>query len=180
MRTFVAAEINNEEVLNKIKKVQSELKINAKPVSLKNIHFTLLFLGEISEEMSKKVQNALNTIEFSPFEVIFSGVGAFPKPKYPRVVWIGTDESGGEQLKKLARNVEEKLSPLGFRNDKPFKPHVTVFRIKNRVGDISDELARINSSSLGIQKILEIKLKKSDLTPNGPIYSDLQVVKAKQ
>ena len=48
MRTFVAAEINNEEVLNEIKKVQSELKINAKPVSLKNIHFTLLFLGEIS------------------------------------------------------------------------------------------------------------------------------------
>jgi 2'-5' RNA ligase len=80
----------------------------------------------------------------------------------------------------LAKNVEEKLSPLGFRSDKPFKPHVTIFRIKNRIGDISDELARINSSSLGIQKILEIKLKKSELTPNGPIYSDLQVVKAKQ
>ena len=45
---------------------------------------------------------------------------------------------------------------------------------------ISDKLARINSSSLGIQKILEIKFKKSELTPNGPIYSDLQVVKAKQ
>ena len=71
MRTFVAAEINNEEVLNEIKKVQSELKINAKSVSLKNIHFTILFLGEISEEISKKVQNALNTIEFSPFEVLF-------------------------------------------------------------------------------------------------------------
>ena len=180
MRTFVAAEINNEEVLNEIKKVQSELKIKAKPVSLKNIHFTLLFLGEISEEMSKKVQNALNTIKFSSFEVIFSGVGAFPKPKFPRVIWIGTNESGGDQLKNLAKNVEEKLSPLGFRSDKPFKPHVTIFRIKNRIGDISDELARINSSSLGIQKILEIKLKKSELTPNGPIYSDLQVVKAKQ
>jgi len=180
MRTFVAAEINNEEVLNEIKKVQSELKINAKPVSLKNIHFTLLFLGEISEEISKKVQNALNTIEFSSFEVIFSGIGAFPKPKSPRVIWVGTNESGGDRLKNLAKNVEEKLSPLGFRSDKPFKPHVTIFRIKNRIGDISDKLAKINLSSLGIQKILEIKLKKSDLTPNGPIYSDLQVVKAKK
>ena len=180
MRTFVAAEINNEEVLNEIKKVQSKLNINAKPVSLKNIHFTLLFLGDISEEMSKKVQNALDTIEFSSFEVLFSGLGAFPKPKFPRVIWIGTNESGGDQLKNLARNIEEKLSPLGFRSDKPFKPHITIFRIKNWIGDISDELARINSSSLGIQKILEIKLKKSELTPNGPVYSDLQVVKAKQ
>ena len=48
MRTFIATEINNEQVLNSIKKIQSELKIKAKPVSLKNIHFTLLFLGEIS------------------------------------------------------------------------------------------------------------------------------------
>ena len=68
MRTFVAVEIN-EEVRNSIKKIQSELKINAKPVSLENIHFTLLFLGEISDEKSEKVQKALDSVEFSPFEV---------------------------------------------------------------------------------------------------------------
>jgi len=180
MRTFVAAEITDEKVLNSIKKLQTDLKINARPVSLKNIHFTFLFLGEISDQMSQKVQNSLNSIEFSPFEVIFSGVGAFPKPKFPRVVWVGTNEAGGKQLIDLAKQVEEKLSPLGFRSDKPFKPHVTIFRIKNRVGDISDELTKFKSSSLGIQKISEIKFKKSELTPNGPIYSDLQVVKAKQ
>ena len=179
MRTFIAAEINEEQVLTSIKKIQSDLKIKAKPVSPNNIHFTLLFLGEISEEMSKKVQNALGSIEFSPFEVIFEGLGAFPKPKFPRVIWVGTDENGGAKLKDLAKKVEEKLSPLGFRSDKPFKPHITIFRIKNRIGDISDELNNIDASSLGIQKISEIKLKKSELTPNGPIYSDLQVVKAK-
>jgi len=179
MRTFVAVEINNEEVQNSIKKIQSELKINAKPVSLENIHFTLLFLGEISDEKSEKVQKALNSIEFSPFEVEFSGIGAFPKPKFPRVVWIGTDEVGGNQLINLAKKVEEKLLPLGFRSDKPFKPHVTIFRIKNRIGNISDELAKLNSSSLGIQKISEIKFKKSVLTSDGPIYSDLHIVEGK-
>ena len=179
MRTFVATEINNEEVLSSIKNLQSQIKIKAKPIPLKNIHFTLLFLGEISNEISKKIQNALDAIEFSSFNVEFTGVGAFPKPRFPRVVWVGTDEAGGNQLIELAKKVEEKLSPLGFRSDKPFKPHVTIFRIKSRIGDISDELTKFHSSSLGIQKISEIKLKKSELTPNGPIYSDLQVVKAK-
>ena len=94
-------------------------------------------------------------------------------------MWIGTDEVGGNQLINLAKKVEEKLLPLGFRSDKPFKPHVTIFRIKNRIGDISDELAKLNSSSLGNQKISEIKFKKSVLTSDGPIYSDLHIVEGK-
>ena len=95
MRTFVAIEITNHQVIDSIKKFQSELNINAKPVESKNFHFTLEFLGEISEEMGQKVISALKTIEFSRFEVILKGVGAFPKPKFPRVVWIETEETGG-------------------------------------------------------------------------------------
>ncbi len=179
MRTFVAVEISNQEVLDSIKKIQSNLKISAKPVALENIHFTLLFLGEIPDEMAQKVQHALETIEFSSFEVNFSGIGAFPKPRFPRVVWVGVKE-GARQLVDLATVVQNKLSPLGFQSDKPFKPHITIFRVKNRIGDISDELAKIHSQSFGIQEVLEIKFKKSVLTPEGPVYSDLYVVKAKK
>ena len=64
MRTFVGMEINNQDVLNSINDVRSKLKIKAKPVSIKNIHFTMLFLGEISDEMSQKIQEELNSIEF--------------------------------------------------------------------------------------------------------------------
>jgi len=59
MRTFVAIEINNEDLLNSVKSVQNELELNAKPVDLQNIHFTMMFLGEITEQISKKVQDAL-------------------------------------------------------------------------------------------------------------------------
>ena len=179
MRTFVAAEISSEEVLSSIKKFQSEFEISAKPVSLNNIHFTLLFLGEISEQVSAKVQDALNSIQFEEFNVRFQGIGAFPKASSPRVIWAGTDEIGGERLKKLAFQVENALSPSGFHNDKPFQPHVTIFRIKNKIGNISDKLKRYSTTKFGIQKISEIKFKQSVLTPDGPNYSDLQVIKAK-
>ncbi len=178
MRTFVAAEISNEEVLSSIKNFQSEFDIKAKPVATNNIHFTLLFLGEISEQVSAKVQDALNSIHFEGFDVKFQGIGVFPKPSFPRVIWVGTDENGGENLKKLASQVENVLSPLGFHSDKPFRPHLTIFRIKNKIGNISDKLKRYSTTKFGIQKISEIKFKQSVLTSDGPNYSDLQVIKA--
>jgi 2'-5' RNA ligase len=177
MRTFVAAEIIDQGILNSIKNLQSNLRIEAKPVELQNMHFTLLFLGEISEDMAQKVQNELKTIQFDSFDISFEGVGAFPTPKFPRVVWVGV-KNGAEDLVELAKIVEKKLSPLGFKSDKEFKPHITMFRIKNKIGDITDELAKYSSEKFGTQKISEIKFKKSVLTPSGPIYSDLQAVKA--
>jgi len=102
MRTFVAVEITDGTVLDSIKKLQSEIKVAAKPVEIHNVHFTLMFLGDITEEMAKKVQAQLKTIQFSSFDIGFVGVGAFPKPKFPRVIWIGLDQ-GGEKLVELAR-----------------------------------------------------------------------------
>lgn len=178
MRTFVAIEITNLQVIDSIKKFQSELNINAKPVESKNFHFTLEFLGEISEEMVQKVISALKTIEFSRFNVILKGVGAFPKPKFPRVVWIGSEEAGGKLMMDLAKKVENVLEPLGFSSDKPFKPHLTVFRIKKKIGDITEELKEKRTMEFGKLTVTGIKLKKSELTPNGPNYSDLLEVKA--
>ena len=178
MRTFVAIEISNGNIINSIKKFQSEININAKPIEPKNCHFTLQFLGEISEEISQKIIQALHKIEFSSFSVNLKGIGAFPKPKFPRVIWIGTDENGGNMLIQLSKKVEKVLEPLGFFSDKPFKPHITVFRIKKKIGDITKELDRQKMIDFGIQEVTNIKLKKSELTPNGPIYSDIEEIKA--
>lgn len=178
MRTFVAVEISNDKVLNSIAKLQSDLKINAKPVSKENMHFTLLFLGEISDEMAQKVIESLSSVSFKPIQVNFTDVGAFPNSRSPRVVWLGIDQTASKNLVELAEQVEKKLSPLGFRSDKPFKPHLTIFRIKNKISDISKELERLRTNEIEPDVISELKLKKSILTPTGPIYSDLQVFKA--
>jgi len=178
MRTFVAIEISNDNIINSIKKFQSDVNINAKPVEPKNFHFTLQFLGEISEEISQKIIQALRKIEFSSFNVNLKGVGAFPKPKFPRVIWVGTDNDGGNMLIQLSKKVEKALEPLGFFSDKQFKPHITVFRIKKKIGDITNELNNLKAIDFGMQEVTNLKLKKSELTPDGPIYSVLEEIKA--
>lgn len=178
MRVFVAIEITNNEIINSIKEFQENVKIDAKLVESKNLHFTLQFLGEISEEIAQKIIQSLKTVEFSSFDVNLKEIGAFPKPKFPRVVWIGADDVGGNMLIELSKKVEKVLEPLGFFSDKPFKPHITVFRIKKKIGDISEELKNQNMVNFGIQRVSNIKLKQSILTASGPIYSDLVEVNA--
>jgi len=179
VRTFIAIEVNDQGVLNSIHKIQAELNIKAKPVELHNMHFTVQFLGEVTEEVVRKISDALNSIEFSAFSITFASIGVFPKPNSPRVIWIGTDD-GINELEKLAEMIRSKLSHLGFSPDKKFKPHVTIFRVKNKIEDMSDKLEKFSSYYFGKQTVSEIKLKKSELTPNGPIYTDLLVVKGKQ
>ena len=178
MRAFVAVEIQDDGILDAIAKIQSGFQIKATAVNKKNMHFTLLFLGETSEETVSDVKKALATISFKKFEVEFTHVGAFPNPRSPRVIWIGVSEQSSRQLVELALQVEKKLGPLGFRPDKPFKPHLTIFRVKNRIDDISGTIEKFNKVDLGKYTMTELKLKQSVLTPSGPVYSDLQVVLA--
>ena len=180
MRLFVAVEITDSGVINSIREFQENISIDARGVKLKNLHFTLQFLGEISGDITQKIIQSLQMIEFSSFEINLRGVGAFPKPESPRVVWIGTDKDGGDMLVELSRKVEKVLEPLGFFPDKPFKPHITVFRIKKKIGDITGELENYKTINFGIQGMSKIKLKKSELTPDGPVYSDLAEVGAKK
>jgi 2'-5' RNA ligase len=179
MRTFVAIEISSNEIIDSISKFQSEININAKPIEPHNLHFTLQFLGEISQDTVEKVMMSLNSVKFSSFMINFKGIGAFPKLKFPRVIWIGTDKNGGNSLIKLAKKVENTLIPLGFSIDKPFKPHITVFRIKNKIGDVSKELDKFKSIDFGTQEITGFKLKQSVLSSKGPVYSDLMEIKAR-
>lgn len=178
MRTFVAVEVSNSDALDTIAGLQSDLQGRASPVGRHNMHFTLLFLGEITEEVASAVKNALADIAFSPISVTFTHVGAFPSPKAPRVVWLGVDDASAAKLVELAKQVEHKLQPLGFRPDKPFKPHLTIFRVKNRE-DYSARISKLEKGNFGSDVIRELKFKQSVLTSNGPIYSDLLVVKAR-
>ena len=178
MRVFVAIEISDSDTLDSIENVQNKLEVKAGAVSRQNMHFTLQFLGEISENMIDKIRNELKKIIFSEFDIQVSGIDAFPNSKNARVIWVGIKNPGAETLIQLAKKVENALMPLGFKQDKPFKPHLTIFRIKKKNEDLSKDLKRFREYDFGKMKISSIKLKQSRLTPSGPIYSDIEVFNA--
>ena len=176
MRIFVALDISNKKVLESIQDIQKKFANNGKAVELNNMHFTLQFLGEVGEKEIENIVTALKGITFSSFDLRLKGIGVFPKPKAPRIIWVGTEQSDGNVLSMLAKKVEDCLFPLGYKPDKKFRPHLTILRIKDKVVDISTELEKNKDVEIGTVMVSAIKLKRSKLTSQGPIYSDLEVI----
>ena len=179
MRVFVAIEISKEEILKKIQTFQKNVGIDAKPTKIDQIHFTLEFLGEIDQVKYDQVKDVMEKISFSSFDISLKGVGVFPNLKNPRVIWIGIDKNGAEKLIFIANKVGIKLTTLGFDSLKKFKPHLTVFRVKKKINDISTIMKEYETVEFGVQTISKIKVKRSVLSPKGPEYSDLLEVNAK-
>jgi RNA 2',3'-cyclic 3'-phosphodiesterase len=179
MRVFLAVEISEGEVLKKIQTFQKDVQIDAKPTKIDQIHFTLEFLGEIDQVKCDQVKDIIKKISFSSFDISLKGVGGFPNLKNPRVIWIGIDKNGAEKLTGIVNEIQMKLKEVGFENNKKFKPHLTIFRVKNKINDISVMMKEYQNIEFGIQIVSKIKVKRSVLSPNGPEYSDLLEVNAK-
>jgi 2'-5' RNA ligase len=179
MRTFVAVEVASKEAVANMIEFQKTLLsagLKAKPISSNQLHFTLMFLGEINEVMLDSIKSKLMDMKFDSVNVTYTGVGAFPSFKSPRIIWIGVDAGSAPKLIQLAKDVETRLNSLGFRSDKPFTPHITLFRVKDRIHDARNIMEH-KERTFGNDLLNEVKVKKSDLTPSGPVYSDLFVVR---
>jgi 2'-5' RNA ligase len=177
MRTFVAVEVSNKETVQNMIEFQKTLiqtGLKAKPVSSNQLHFTLMFLGEINEAMLQSIKEKLADIRFEPIDVTYTGIGVFPSNKFVRVIWIGVDSDSGSKLINLAKQVETRLNTLGFRSDKPFTPHITLFRVNGKI-DLN-AIMNFKNKTFGIDRLSTVKVKKSELTLSGPIYSDLFAV----
>jgi 2'-5' RNA ligase len=183
MRTFVAVDVST----GAIARLQNEIMSSAgwspkdvKPIEPQNFHFTLIFLGEKSDGDVGRIKDKMAEIQFEPFTLAYTGVGGFPNPASARVVWVGVDEQGGQRLVALASNIVAKMAELGFSADKPFSPHLTIFRAKNRPARLNDIAAKYQGRTFGSDLIDRVHLKKSDLTPSGPVYSNIYTVEAKK
>lgn len=175
MRTFLAIEVPRaqREVVYTIIKEATEKNLPVRWVNFENLHLTLKFLGEIDEKKKNEITPVITEVakKFAPFPMSLEGIGCFPGPKNPRVLWVGVKESA-EKLIEIANTLEEHLSRLGFKKeDKKFHPHLTFGRIKTfcKVDDILAETIQTEAFT-----VTAITLFKSTLKPEGPIYEELQ------
>ncbi|KON31901.1 hypothetical protein AC478_01915 [miscellaneous Crenarchaeota group-1 archaeon SG8-32-3] len=179
IRSFLAFDIENDTVLNRLATAQKYLiqtRADVKLVKPQNIHITVRFLGNIKPAMVEKIFREMKEVHFFPFNVQIKGLGAFPNPSYPRIVWAGITE-GADQLKSVFSHLEPRLRDLGFTPDsKGFSPHLTIARVRS--GRNRQQLSRFigeNSSfEFGSVNAKCLRLKKSELTPRGPVYSNLK------
>jgi 2'-5' RNA ligase len=179
IRSFIAFDLNSKSVLNKMVELQGILAktgADLKLVEPANIHITLRFLGNIMSATVEKIHEEMKKTQFVPFDVNIKGVGAFPDVRYPRVVWVGITE-GSDQLRGISSQLEPRLRSLGFAPDsKGFSPHLTIARVRSgrNKGELAKFVAENATYECGIVKADCLRLKKSDLTPKGPIYSTLR------
>lgn len=183
IRSFIAFDIDSEQVLNRLTEAQKTiLNIGAdlKIVEPQNIHITLRFLGDVTPSVIDKIDKEMQRIVFKPFAVEIKGVGAFPNLKYARVIWAGI-QGGGEELSGIFAQLEPRLLSLGFAPDsKGFNPHLTIARVRS--GRNKTELAKcvdeMSAFEFGRIRADCLRLKRSVLTPRGPIYSTLKETRA--
>lgn len=163
-------------------------------------HQTVKFLGDVSEDDLERIKSGLAEITQRPFDIGLRGVGVFPAVSVPvldststsapsqekfirekiRVIWIGIKE-GEEQLNALQEEVEREMQRLGVSREKRFSAHVTLGRVKkplrskNELNRLREKIVGLRDVVVGKMSVEELKLKKSTLTPGGPIYEDLYV-----
>ncbi|MDV2481294.1 RNA 2',3'-cyclic phosphodiesterase [Methanoculleus sp. Wushi-C6] len=176
VRTFVAIDLS-EEIRGKAHDLQACLARSGGRLAIvdpANLHITLKFLGEVDQALIEPIVEALRSVRLEPFDLTVGRAVCNP-PRRARVVWC--DVADGGESAALARQVDDLLAPLGFtRETRPFRPHVTLARIKEFHPSQCREVECLPPEPLGRCRVETIRLKKSTLTPRGPIYEDLAEV----
>lgn len=162
-----------------LKKINPDIKI----VNPKNIHFTLKFLGDTEVEKISTINEIikLSLEDISPFSLNLKGLGVFPSLSYMRIIWVGLEATNAKKniLYAISNKIDTELAKYGFSKNKKFKPHATIARIKRVTDKISLEqfLNKYSEHYFDTKNIGSIALKKSTLTPQGPIYETLTSIK---
>ena len=181
MRAFIA--VNLDDGLRRaIAETQDALRAtgaDVKWVRAESMHLTLKFLGWVEDARIPEIVKAVGTAleGQAPFRLRVEGVGGFPSPTAPRVIWVGVKE-GAAELAELSRLVEDAVEPLGFeREGRPFSPHATVGRAKGAGGrqGLTAAMREAAEREFGEMQVTKVELMRSDLRPTGPIYTSQRV-----
>lgn len=178
LRSFVSMDIEDPTVRSKVERIQRELSLtqtDLKFVDPNTLHVTLLFLGDVEEALTREMCGLLKGRELMAKRIRLEGLGFFPSASRPSVVWLGVT-SGAEELSLAADRVAALLKPFGFAPDsKGFQSHITIARVRsgrNRER-LVERTRELSQEPIGEVITSAVRLKKSTLTPKGPIYETI-------
>ncbi|MBN2495977.1 MAG: RNA 2',3'-cyclic phosphodiesterase [Deltaproteobacteria bacterium] len=182
MRCFVAVRFSDELVAS-LDDLTRALRRKLDPhelfkwVAADKIHLTLQFLGDVDAGLVPKLAGGLSGAfaDIGPFEVALAGAGAFPSASRPRVLWTAVHR-GADGLKALHSATVQITEGFGFEPEqRPFQPHATLARLrrKKKAPDLSKEIAGFADRQAGGCQIGAVDLIRSQLRPDGPVYTTL-------
>jgi 2'-5' RNA ligase len=148
-------------------------------------HITLAFLGDVpSRDLNEVCLAVAAAVEPSVrFELTVEGLGAFPSPARPRVLWAGITAVAPDPLMALREAVVRAATDSGYRPDDPrFHPHVTLGRITTnrwQSCDLTELIGRVQPRSIGSFPVVKVVTYASTLGPGGPTYAPLNRARLK-
>lgn len=161
MRCFIGIDLDPQ-LKEKVLRIQKDISRlgDVKLVEPENLHFTLKFIGEVTETADIEKDTDEKLSPFQPFDIYVKSMGVFPNEDFIRVVWIGT-----QGLSELQRAFSAE------------KPHLTIARVRSPRGKdkLLDYVNKHKTTDFGVMTVYQIKLKKSTLTPRGPVYEDIRI-----
>ncbi len=177
MRSFVAVDLD-EKLVTPVGEIQSKISEGKiKYVEPENLHFTLKFLGEITEKKAQDVLTSLREVcrSFSPFTISLTKVGVFPSLNYIKVIWIGVES---EEFFSLSTQVDSSMGALGFKKERDLTPHLTIGRVKapGNKARLREQIQGFSDIHIGEMTVSSVTLKKSELTKTGPVYSNIEEI----
>ena len=179
VRAFLAIDLDDDlkPKINKIIKEFKQIDTRIKYVELANLHLTLKFFGDIDTNGLNLLEEKIDGVvsEAEPFNIKIKGCGAFPNKNRIKVIWVGIEDDAA--IRDLHDRLDKEFHKLGFDLDRKFSTHLTIGRtksVKNK-SQVKSTIEKFEDIDMGEMKVERISLKKSTLTPSGPIYEDIRV-----
>lgn len=182
IRSFLAFDLPDD-IMDQVTLFSKEIKrspLNVKWVNVKNIHLTVVFMGNIKANNIPEIEENIEKVcsRYSKFDLSLRGPGVFPNIRRPRVIWLGL-EGDLERMSFFRDALQKQLQPFGIKQEKrKFKPHLTLGRFRKTKNNINNSLLEdilIHNKDLSSPVVVLNRLFfiKSELKPSGAEYTKL-------
>jgi 2'-5' RNA ligase len=163
-----------------IRLIQTELQASigeARWTRPENLHLTLHFFGKVEQETLEKLKVSVLSVKGCQrsFQVEVKGLGAFPRPQRPRVIWLGLEPRG--PLEQLHRATGQCLHQAGLTTDpRPYSPHLTIGRTRGDKLDLTRLFSSMQQKTIEPLTVDRLVLYESRLRPEGAQHIPLLTV----